>query len=65
MLQENLDLIINKAKKICKDSEKVEAKNNEIQEKIHHIVLSNIEQESKNKEIIFDNYEEYCEYINI
>lgn len=66
MLQENLDLIINKAKKIFKNTETVENQNNQMQQKIHEIITSSIKEDNHKKENKFIEFYKKCnEFIDV
>lgn len=62
MLQENLNLIVNKAKKIFKNTEEVERQHSQMQEKIQEIIHSN---NSNKEEKIIKAYEDIQKLINI
>jgi|Laugresbdmm110sn_1035088.scaffolds.fasta_scaffold231235_1 hypothetical protein len=62
MLQENLNLIVNKANKIFKDTEEVERQHSQMQEKIQEIIHSN---NNNKEEKIIKAYEDMQKLINI
>jgi len=62
MLQENLNLIVNKANKIFKNTEEVERQYNQMQQKIQEIIHSN---NSNKEEKIIKAYEDIQKLINI
>jgi len=62
MLQENLNLIVNKAKKIFKNTEEVEKQHNQMQEKIQEIIHSN---NNNKEEKIIKAYEDMQKLINV
>ena len=62
MLQENLNLIVNKANKIFKNTEEVERQHSQMQEKIQEIIHSN---NSNKEEKIIKAYEDIQKLINI
>ena len=64
MLQENLDLIINKAKKIFKNTEMVENQNNQMQKKIHEIITSSKEENNNKENKFIEIYRECSEFID-
>jgi hypothetical protein len=62
MLQENLNLIVNKANKIFKNTEEVERQYGQMQEKIQEIIHSN---NNNKEEKIIKAYEDMQKLINI
>ena len=62
MLQENLNLIVNKANKIFKNTEEVERQYSQMQEKIQEIIHSN---NSNKEEKIIKAYEDTQKLINV
>ncbi len=62
MLQENLNLIVNKANKIFKNTEEVERQHNQMQQKIQEIIHSN---NNNKEEKIIKAYEDMQKLINI
>jgi hypothetical protein len=62
MLQENLNLIVNKANKIFKNTEEVEKQHSQMQEKIRAIIHSN---NNNKEEKIIKAYEDMQKFINI
>jgi Txe/YoeB family toxin of Txe-Axe toxin-antitoxin module len=62
MLQENLNLIVNKANKIFKNTEEVERQHSQMQEKIQEIIHSN---NNNKEEKIIKAYEDMQKLINI
>jgi hypothetical protein len=62
MLQENLNLIFNKANKIFKNTEEVERQHSQMQEKIQEIIHSN---NNNKEEKIIKAYEDMQKLINI
>jgi len=62
MLQENLNLIVNKANKIFKNTEEVERQHSQMQQKIQEIIHSN---NNNKEEKIIKAYEDMQKLINI